>query len=156
MGYSLTGDTREQCLFILYGRGANGKSTFLEGLQAVLADYAQSTPSASLLAKGRYDGIPNDIARLRGARLVTAVEIGEGKRLNEELVKRLTGQDTMTARFLFAKFFDFKGEISQDGATWMLLSAATTIRIDGRVMVGLVVTAQTGPGDARRACRTDP
>ncbi len=112
IGYSLTGDTREQCLFVLHGSGSNGKSTFLETLQALLGDYAQSTPSASLLAKDphRHEGIPNDIARLRGARLVTAVEIGEGKRLNEELVKRLTGQDTLTARFLFAEFFDFKAE----------------------------------------------
>jgi putative DNA primase/helicase len=107
IGYSLTGQTKEQCFFLLYGGGSNGKSTFLEVLQALLHEYAQSTPSASLFAKDRHDGIPNDIARLRGARLVTAVEIGEGRRLNEELVKRLTGQDTMTARFLHAEFFDF-------------------------------------------------
>ena len=106
----MTGDTREQCLFVLHGSGSNGKTTFIETLQALLGDYAQSTPSASLLAKDRHDCIPNDIARLRGARLVTAVEIGQGKRLNEELVKRLTGQDTMTARFLHAEFFDFKAE----------------------------------------------
>jgi putative DNA primase/helicase len=110
IGYSLTGETREQCLFVLHGSGANGKSTFLEVLQTLLGDYAQSTPSASLLAKDRHDGIPNDIARLRGARLVTAVEIGQGRRLNEELMKRLTGQDTITARFLHAEFFDFRAE----------------------------------------------
>lgn len=110
IGYSLTGSTREQSLFVLHGSGANGKSTLLELLQVLLGDYAQSTPSASLLAKERHDGIPNDIARLRGARLVTAVEIGEGKRLNEELVKRLTGQDTLTGRFLHAEFFDFTAE----------------------------------------------
>jgi putative DNA primase/helicase len=97
-------------MFMAHGSGSNGKSTYLETLQALLADYAQSTPSASLLAKDRHDGIPNDIARLRGARLVTAVEIGEGKRLDEELIKRLTGQDTLTARFLNAEFFDFKAE----------------------------------------------
>ena len=112
VGYSLTGDAREQCLLVLYGKGANGKSTFLEICQALLADYGQSTPSATLLAREahRHEGIPNDIAKLRGARLVTAVEIGEGKRLNEELVKRLTGQDTMSARFLFAEWFEFKPE----------------------------------------------
>lgn len=110
LGYALTGSTSEQCLFILHGTGANGKSTLLELLQTLLDDYAQSTPAASLLAKDRHEGIPNDIARLRGARLVTAVEIGEGKRLNEELVKRLTGGDTLTARFLHAEFFDFVPE----------------------------------------------
>ncbi|HYU47276.1 MAG TPA: phage/plasmid primase, P4 family, partial [Terriglobales bacterium] len=124
IGYSLTGDTSEQCLFIAHGSGSNGKSTFLEVLQALLGDYAESTPSASLLAKDRHDGIPNDIARLRGARLVTAVEIGEGKRLNEELVKRLTGQDTMTARFLFAEFFDFHAEFK----LWIACNHLPTIR----------------------------
>jgi len=124
IGYSLTGDTREQCLFLLHGSGSNGKSTFLEVLQALLGDYAASTPSASLLAKDRHDGIPNDIARLRGARLVTAVEIGEGKRLNEELVKRLTGQDTLTGRFLFAEFFDFQPEFK----LWIACNHLPTIR----------------------------
>ena len=109
-GYSLTGDTREQCLFLAHGTGSNGKTTALEALQRVLAAYAQSTPSATLLVKDRPDGIPNDVARLRGARLVTAVEIGEGKRLNEELIKRLTGQDRLTARFLHGEFFDFTPE----------------------------------------------
>jgi putative DNA primase/helicase len=112
VGYVLTGDTREQALLVLHGSGSNGKSTFLELLQALLGDYAQSTPSATLLAKDphRHEGIPNDIARLRGARLVTAIEIGKGKRLNEELIKRLTGGDLMTARFLHAEFFDFTPE----------------------------------------------
>jgi putative DNA primase/helicase len=111
-GYALTGETREQCFCVYHGLGANGKSTELETLQALFGDYAQSTPSASLLVKDAhgYEGIPNDIARLRGARLVTAVEIGAGKRLNEELVKRLTGQDTMTARFLYGEYFDFTPE----------------------------------------------
>lgn len=110
LGYTLTGDTREQCFCLLHGTGANGKSTYLETVRVLLGEYALSTPSASLLAKERNDGIPNDIARLRGARLVTAVEMGEGRRLNEELVKRLTGQDIVTARFLNEEFFDFKPE----------------------------------------------
>jgi putative DNA primase/helicase len=106
-GYALTGDTREQCLCLYHGSGSNGKTTELETLKVLLDDYAQSTPSAALLVKDRQDATLNDIARLRGARLVTAVEIGDGKRLDEELVKRLTGGDTMTARFLYGEFFDF-------------------------------------------------
>jgi putative DNA primase/helicase len=107
VGYALTGITNEQCFCFLYGSGANGKSTFLETLRALLGDYALSTPSASLLSKERHDAIPNDIARLRGARLVTAVEMGEGKKLDEQLLKRLTGQDAVTARFLRQEFFEF-------------------------------------------------
>jgi len=111
IGYTLTGTTTEQCLCFYYGSGSNGKTTELETLQAMLGSYALSTPSATLLVKDTHgEGIPNDIARLRGARLVTAVEIGEGRRLNEELVKRLTGHDTLTARFLREEFFDFQPE----------------------------------------------
>jgi putative DNA primase/helicase len=107
VGYSLSGDVSERVLFFLYGRGANGKSTFLETVRALLGDYAQRTPTKTLLTK-RSGSIPNDIARLRGARFVSASESEEGKRLNEPLIKELTGGDTMCARFLHAEFFEFK------------------------------------------------
>jgi putative DNA primase/helicase len=105
-GYSLTGDTSEQCMFINHGTGANGKSTFQEAVSAALGDYAMRAPSEMLLAK-RAGAIPNDIARLKGSRYVTASETEEGRRLAESLVKDLTGQDTVTARFMRAEFFDF-------------------------------------------------
>jgi putative DNA primase/helicase len=106
-GYSATGDTSEQCMFINHGTGANGKSTFQEALAAALGDYAMRTPTEMLLAK-RPGSVPNDVARLKGARLVTASEMEEGRRLAESLVKDLTGQDTITARFMRAEFFDFR------------------------------------------------
>jgi P4 family phage/plasmid primase-like protien len=107
VGYSLTADVREQVLFILYGTGQNGKSTFLETLLALLGDYGQQTPTDTLLIK-RDNGIPNDVARLKGARLVTAIEAEEGKRLAESLVKQMTGGDRLVARFLHREFFEFK------------------------------------------------
>jgi putative DNA primase/helicase len=107
IGYAATGSTEEQCLFILYGTGANGKSTFLNTLKALLGDYSQQTPTDSLLVK-RDGAIPNDLARLKGARLVTAIEAEDGKRLAESLVKQLTGGDTITARFLRQEFFEFE------------------------------------------------
>jgi P4 family phage/plasmid primase-like protien len=106
-GYSATGDTSEQCMFIHHGPGANGKSTFQETLAAALGDYAMRTPTETLLVK-RSGGVPNDIARLKGARFVTASETEEGRRLAESLVKDLTGQDTISARFMWAEWFDFK------------------------------------------------
>jgi putative DNA primase/helicase len=106
-GYSATGDTSEQCMFIDSGPGANGKSTYHEALHNTLGDYAMRTPAETLLAK-RAGGVPNDIARLKGARLVTASETDEGRRLNESLVKDLTGQDTISARFMRAEYFEFK------------------------------------------------
>ncbi|MBN1975953.1 MAG: DNA primase [Anaerolineae bacterium] len=109
VGYSLTGSTREQCLFILYGTGANGKSTFTEAVRGLLGDYAQQTPVDTLMIK-RGQTIPNDIARLKGARLVTASEAEEGQRLAESLVKQMTGGDPLAARFLHAEWFEFVPE----------------------------------------------
>ncbi|MBU1181372.1 MAG: hypothetical protein KKF00_04255 [Proteobacteria bacterium] len=109
IGYSLTGDTREQCLFINHGRGANGKSTMLSIYQKLLGDYAQQTPSETLLVK-RMPGINNDIARLRKSRIVMALEVEEGRRLAESLVKGMTGQDKMVARHLYSEFFEFEPE----------------------------------------------
>ncbi len=106
-GHSATGDTSEQCMFINHGPGANGKSTFQEAFAAALGDYAMRTPTETLLAK-RAGGIPNDVARLKGARFVAASETEEGRRLAESLVKDLTGQDTISARFMRAEWFDFK------------------------------------------------
>jgi putative DNA primase/helicase len=107
VGYSLTGDTSEHCLFLLYGTGANGKSVFLETLCELLGDYAQQTDFTSFLMH-RSDGPRNDLAKLRGARFVVANEAGEGRRLDEVVIKQLTGQDTISARFLYKEFFEFR------------------------------------------------
>ena len=102
-GYSLTG---EHALFMLWGKGANGKSTFLEVSRFVLGDYAQTADFASFMVT-KQQGVRNDIARLNGARLVTATESESGKRMSESVVKQLTGGDTVSARFLFSEFFEF-------------------------------------------------
>lgn len=107
IGYSLTGDTGAQCLFFLYGTGANGKSVLLETVQALLGEYGLSTLMDAFSLKQR-GSIPNDIARLAGARFVAVSETGEDQRMNETLVKDLTGGDTITARFLHREFFDFR------------------------------------------------
>jgi putative DNA primase/helicase len=105
-GYSLTGDVREDCLFLLYGTGANGKSTFLTILRALLADYGKQAAFSTFLHKDN-DPVRNDIADLQGARLVVASEVDEGKRLSTSVVKHLTGQDKVKARFLFAENFEY-------------------------------------------------
>ncbi len=106
VGYSLTGSIREQCLFLLHGTGSNGKSTYLEVLRELLADYCEQTDFATFLEK-KNDQIRNDVARLRGARFVSAVEVAEARRLDEALIKSVTGGDTVTARFLYGEFFEF-------------------------------------------------
>lgn len=107
VGYTLTGLTREQCLFLCHGPGRNGKSTFLKTVAGLLGeDYAQQAPTSLLLNRDK-NSATNDIARLRGARLVTAVETPEGRRLDENLAKQLTGGDKITARLLHKEFFEF-------------------------------------------------
>lgn len=106
VGYSLTADKSEQCLFFLYGDGKNGKSTFINTISKLLGDYFQHVRIESLLAK-QNDTIPNDIATLPGARMVVSSEIPENRRMNETLVKDLTGGDAITARFLRQEFFTF-------------------------------------------------
>ncbi len=107
IGYAFTGQTVEQALFIFWGLGANGKSTFIETMMTLFGDYALKTPADTLLAR-RDTGIPNDVARLKGARLVSAVEMEEGKKLAEIRVKELTGGDTISARFMRGEWFDFR------------------------------------------------
>lgn len=109
VGYSLTGDCSEQCLFFCYGSsGNNGKSTFIETMLYLFGDYAKQTTTDTLMAKFGDPGISNDVARLKDARFVAAPETEDGKRLAESTVKRLTGGDTITARFMHQEFFEFK------------------------------------------------
>lgn len=106
VGYSLTGLTSEQAFFILYGAGANGKTTFLNTLAALLGEYAKRSAMDTFIVK-KNPGVNNDVARLRGARLVTASEAERGKFFAEKLIKELTGDERITARFLFGEFFEF-------------------------------------------------
>lgn len=107
VGYCLTGSTREQIFCILHGTGANGKSTIIKTIIKLLGDYAWQAPANMLMTKDR-DAIPNDIARLKGVRYVSVTETEENRRLAESLVKTLTGEDKITARFLHGEFFEFE------------------------------------------------
>jgi len=107
LGYSLSGDVGEQCLFICHGPGANGKSTALETVRHVLRDYAAHAQTDTFMRVGQR-GADNDLARLRGARFVTCIESGEARKLDEERIKQLTGGDTITARFLYHEPFEFR------------------------------------------------
>lgn len=107
VGYSLTGETREQCMFFCWGSGANGKSTFLDVLRWIMGDYAANTPF-STFDLSRQSSIPNDIAALYRARMVTASETNESRRMNEGRVKAMTGDAALTARFMHREFFTFR------------------------------------------------
>ena len=125
VGYSLTGATSEQCAFFLYGTGRNGKSTFLDIIRDIFGDYAANIqPETIMVRNSQGSAINSDIARLKGARLVTSVEPNEGVRINEGLLKQLTGDDTVTARKLYGDEFEFKPEFK----LWMATNHKPVIR----------------------------
>jgi putative DNA primase/helicase len=109
LGYSITGTTREHVLVVNHGPGANGKSTLLATMQRLLGDYAHQAPPDLLIHRDRSSsGATPDLADLQGRRLVAAIETGEGRRLDEALVKQLTGGDTINARRLYSQPFTFR------------------------------------------------
>lgn len=105
-GYSLTGETTEHALFFFFGTGANGKSVFLNTLAAVMGDYATNAPMDTFL-ESKNDRHPTDLAGLRGARLVTSIEVEKGRRWAEAKIKSLTGGDKISARFMRQDFFEY-------------------------------------------------
>jgi len=106
VGYSISGDVSEHALFLLYGRGANGKSTLLETLLAVLGDYAKAAAPGLLMyaREGRHE---EQVAELQGVRLATGHESGVDQTLDEPRLKYLTGGDTISARRLYAERIEF-------------------------------------------------
>jgi putative DNA primase/helicase len=106
VGYLLTADTSEQILCFLFGGGSNGKSVFCEIVSKLLGDYAMVAAPELIMARTQQ-GIPNDIARLRGMRAAFMNETSQGARFDEAKLKNLTGSDTLAGRFLNKEFFDF-------------------------------------------------
>ncbi len=107
VGYALLGECREEVLPFLYGSGANGKSTCLNTVQEVFGEYAMQAPPELLTLK-HGPSHPTELAALMGARCVLSVEVEEGRRLAESLVKQLTGRDSISARFMRQDFFTFE------------------------------------------------
>lgn len=105
-GYTLSGLTTEQKLFMAYGEGANGKSTELTTMLTLMGDYGRKIEPETLLVRSKRDS-SNDVARLRGARFTPTVEVEDGRAMAESLVKQLTGGDKISARFLYQEFVDF-------------------------------------------------
>jgi putative DNA primase/helicase len=113
LGYNLTGENKEQCFVMLYGEGRNGKSTLIDLINWMLGDYARPMKTEALMASRM--GMPSstaeyELAGLRGRRFVTAEEAGDGERLNESLIKQMTGGDSVNARHPYGRPFSYTPE----------------------------------------------
>ena len=106
VGYSLTGLSTEHCVFFLYGTGANGKTTFVNAIRALLGEYARATDTNVWMSR-KHPGVPDDLAALRGTRLATATEGEDGQRLAESRIKQVSGGDAIGARKLYGEWFEF-------------------------------------------------
>ena len=106
-GYTLTGNTGEQVMFFLYGIGKNGKTVFIEIMRDLMGDYGCVSPTSMILRRSS-SGIRNDVARLVGKRFVCMNETAQGESMDEQLVKDMTGGDTLAARFMRQEFFEFQ------------------------------------------------
>jgi putative DNA primase/helicase len=104
VGYSLTASVEEQCLFILIGGGANGKSTFLGTLHHLFGEYATTIPMQSLMVQINGDKQGHDLASLVGKRFVSASEGEIGQKLAESKIKLMTGKDPISCRGLYKDF----------------------------------------------------
>jgi putative DNA primase/helicase len=109
LGYSVTGDCREECLFMNYGDGANGKGTLINTVRWVLGEYADNLSFSALEQHDRKGGSASpELAKLPGKRFVTASESSDAVRLDEGRIKTLTGRDALTARSLYGNEFTFE------------------------------------------------
>jgi putative DNA primase/helicase len=128
-GYSATGLTIEEKLFMPIGPGGTGKSSLLEAVKAALGSYAWTADFGSFIHRPA-GGVRNDIAELTGRRYVLSVEVDEGVRLAEGLVKHLTGGDTIRARHLYQAGFEFLPQFK----LWLCANHAPRVRDDDSAM----------------------
>lgn len=125
VGYSLSGSTEEQMMFILHGNGRNGKSVFLDIVTDLFGSYSTNIQPQAIMVKQSQGGAANpDIAKLSGARLITTTEPNEGERFDEGLIKQMTGGDRITARFLYEDEFEFTPQFK----IWMATNHKPFIR----------------------------
>jgi putative DNA primase/helicase len=118
LGYALTGDVREQCLAFCFGGGSNGKSVLLDVVLNVIGGYGLRAAADLVLAK-HGEAHPTERADLEGKRLVVCSEIEQGRTWAEALIKRITGDQSITARRMRQDFYTFP-------ATHKLIVAANT------------------------------
>jgi putative DNA primase/helicase len=158
-GYCLTGRTSEEKLLMFCGGPATAKTTHVESKRSVMGDYAATADFETFLKTDNGRGPRNDIARLAGVRLVCASEVPPGRAFDEVTLKQLTGGDTISARFLYGEFFEYKPQFTiclaanhrpsvrdDDPAIWRRLKLVPFVN----------ELAEDKRDPAVKACLTDP
>jgi putative DNA primase/helicase len=105
-GYCLTGDTSEQAMFFNYGGGQNGKTVLMSTVAGIFGNYCCATPIETF-TESKIERHPTELARLYGARLVTATETEAGRHWAESRLKEVTGGERVPARFMHKNFFEY-------------------------------------------------
>ena len=123
IGYSLTGSVAEQCMFILFGTGSNGKSKFTDSIINAFGDYGKSVPS-KLMSSGASDQHPTLLTELQWRRFASAQETRENGRLDEEMIKQLSGGDIISAHKMRKDYYDF----APTHKLWLSTNHKPTIR----------------------------
>lgn len=123
LGYSLTGSCKEEVLFFGHGGGANGKTKLFGAVSGAVGDYHEVAAMQTFTAS-KHENHPADLAKLRGARLVTASETEEGRRWSESKIKAITGGDPITARFMRQDFFTYRPQCK----IWIVGNHKPTLR----------------------------
>ena len=139
LGYALSGDTRFECLFILYGATTrNGKGTLMESVLRVMGDYGSTVRPETISMKQNVSSQnpTEDIARLTGIRFANISEPSRGLLLNAAQVKSMTGNDTLNARFLHENSFDFQPQFKiYMNTNYLPVVTDITLFSSGRIMI---------------------
>lgn len=159
-GYTIAGVTDEEILAFPHGPGATGKTTAVEAIKAAIGEYASTADFETFLARRGDAGIRNDIARLAGARMVVSVEVEDGKKLAEGLIKQLTGGDKVAARFLHREYFEFEPRFT----LWLVANTRPRARANDdalwrrilQIPFTVVIPPDERDPELKRALRTDP
>ena len=106
-GYCASASTAEQAFVVHYGTGANGKSTALDVIKRIFGSYAETTPFATFAEK-KNGATPNDLASIHKSRLVIASEGERTTKLAESMIKTVTGNEEVSARYLYKDYFTFR------------------------------------------------
>lgn len=139
LGYGVSGDTRYECMFFLYGETTrNGKGTLMESVLSVMGDYGRAVRAETIAQKSNNNssGPSEDVARLAGIRFANISEPSRGLLLDAAQVKSMTGNDTLNARFLHENSFDFKPQFKlYVNTNYLPVVTDMTLFTSGRVVI---------------------